>query len=259
MEYGDLFRDMFQDIHETNTVLKYIHPGMSYVTTITLCGQLTHPVDQAEMKVPENLKEMESFGFFRKFSKQNKEFSNCISFKSDTACVKLFANGGVHLTGAKSLVQYVDTMDTLCDCLEHIFGVRYQLVSSKMSMLNCAFHAKCKIPLRRLRDALATMGYMAHYDPDTHSGVRCNTKGSKQHADEDWSILVFSSGNTVMIAKRPHVISRCYDVICRAMDSLFSEDNLPKRQEDMKVSSVNISTYTLRNGYSSRLRHLSLD
>ena len=77
---------------------------------------------------------------------KNKDMRNCVIFKyeSDTSnrCIKVFSNGGLHVTGCKRVIDAALDATMVCALLDQIFGSdkkKIEIIDFQIQMLNSNF------------------------------------------------------------------------------------------------------------------------
>jgi len=255
---GAQFRDMFKSFHATNRSLKTLVPRNCSVSTMTVCGKLDTPLRiDAILEFMRTHDTEGDYGISfnpESITKRPKTFFNQLTIKSASTSIKLFSNGAVHVTGAKSPVHFIDVMDRVCTALAVVVDSSPILDSASISMINAIFSAARLLPLRVLRQAFETAGHSASYDPDAYPGI--NAKISVPDQRNEITVMIFTTGNIIISgAKTPDHISQVYHIVCHVIDDLNLETNESPRAN---CSSGILDMYTIVGGYSSRIANLCI-
>lgn len=135
----------------------------------------------------------------------NRSFNNCLIFDcaSPKVTVKVFCNGNLHITGARSTTQAVETAEVFATLFELIYGgdgvsSLFNVIGFDVQMIN--HHYKLPgipkdtvISLPALKDALKKVSpYFVSYNNEHHAGVILKAP--------QYTIIVFESGNTIFTA-----------------------------------------------------------
>ena len=255
LDTGGQFKGMFRAFSDTNACLASIAPRNCSVSTITLCGRLDGEVKIADVLEYLRSNDVEGLDLPPDSPKTRaKTFFNQITVKAGTTSIKLFSNGAIHVTGAKSLIHFIDVMGLVCRALAVTTpdDPAPILETASISMINAIFSASRTLPLRVLRQALEDAGHSASYDPDAYPGI--NAKINTSESNGTITVMIFTTGNVIISgAKTPAHIAQAYDTVCRVIDSLGLQTNASPVSN---CSAGVLDMYTIVQGYSSRLAHL---
>ncbi len=162
-----------------------------------------------------------------------------------TASVKLFKNGSVHITGCKTLTNFIDVMTKLCRELKKVKAIvdkktpnniilrpfavdPSKMYVSKMKdvkirMINTNFKLNYMIDRAKLHSTLLNQGLNSTFEPCVHAGVRIKYNYMDK---DDVTILVFQSGSIIITgAKNQDHIVKAYEFIMRKLHSTFKVTN----------------------------------
>lgn len=260
MATGKSFRAMFAACAETNKKVTKFTPRKCTISTMTVDGKLDKQIDT--MHVFETLSAVDSFGITlapekpakKGKSKKKKDFYNQIEVKAGTVSIKVFSNGTIHVTGAKSPIHFVDIMDRVCSTLGVITNTPVSLHSARVCLMNANFSTQSLLPLETLRDALEEAGYMASFDPERNAGINAKFMFGTHVV----TVMIFTTGSAIITgAKFPEDVAAVYDIVCVAIESLHV-DLTASALPPVQVSSSVLDMYTIVDGYSSRISHLCL-
>jgi TATA-box binding protein (TBP) (component of TFIID and TFIIIB) len=256
-ETGGRFKTMFRSFARTNDRVTAFTPMNCSVSTMTICGKLDATVDvDVVMDFITNRDHSALAGLSLQKGKKTKgpdtsAFYNQLTIKAGTTSIKIFRNGAIHVTGAKSVVHFVDVIDRVCTVLGTIMEATPSLESASISMINVIFCAARTLPLTVLRQALEDAGHPASYDPDAYPGVNAKVL--------DITVLIFTTGSVIISgAKTPEHVADVYNVVCTIIDALppafpFKKAPIPT------CTPANADVYSIVDGYSSRIAHLCID
>ena len=234
------------------------------VTTMTISGKLDVPI----VPIDDILARLTAHGgryadvALPDAALAGRRFYNQITVKLGRTSVKIFRNGSIHVTGARSVAHFGDVIDRMLTTIALLMDTAetMALVEAQTRLINANFNAGRKLPLRVLRDVIATTGVNASYDSSEYPGI--NAKVPCEHGVV--SALMFKTGSIIIAgAKCPLDAARVYARVCAAIQSLEQAENTPPNVI-MRHSSSNrltatpalLETYDIVNGYSSRLSHL---
>lgn len=191
------------------------------ISTMTILTECDHEVDLAYIaetfetaKIQDFIKDV--LGDHAITSSKNKRFCNCIIFKvMDKQSVKVFCNGNLHITGAKTIKEALDISEIFATMFELMYGGTgidnmFQVDRFHIQMINLYF----KLPfmsdggaaggvegdasrrvlslahlLKLLQD---TTEYYCNYNNERHAGVIIRMLPV--------TILIFDSGNVIITA-----------------------------------------------------------
>lgn len=246
------FNAMFREMSEVNETLETIAPSNFAVSTMTIQGKLSEPVG-----VDDVIRAIEngdaSFEQPTKRSKTGNSFYNQVSVKVGNASIKLFSNGTVHFTGAKSPIHFLDVMDRVCASLGAIAGGRAPtLESTSILLINASFYLSKNVSLAAAREALEDAGHVTSYDPDAYPGVVTKIATSEGRLV---TAMLFASGTVIVAgAKRPADIAKAYETVCRVVDAMDQTNSTPSPRAKSNASSI--QTYDIVDGYPAKVAYL---
>jgi TATA-box binding protein (TBP) (component of TFIID and TFIIIB) len=250
---------MFRLFAHTNVSLKTLQPRNCSVSTMTVCGKLNTDVHIERVVNFLKTGDLTDYGLSSppdSPKKRPKSFFNQLTIKSGTTSIKLFSNGSIHVTGAKSPIHFVDVMDRVCSALGHVVQADPPVLeSATISMINAVFCAAKVLPLRVLRQAFEDAGHVASYDPDSYPGINAKINASETNEINRITVMIFTTGNVIISgAKSPEHVSKVYDIVCHVIDDLDVQMNdtaVPRC-----TSASVLDSYRISNGYSSRIANL---
>ena len=265
---GGRFKGMLRSFETTNEGLSVVIPLKCSISTMTICGKLDSTIRIADIaKVIMMNDTLESYGLAlpvesdKKKAKGSSSFFNQLTIKSGTTSVKVFSNGAVQCTGAKSPIHFLDIVDRLCSAL----GAMQQtapptLESASISMINAIFSAGRDLPLRVLRLALEADGHRASYDPDSYPGINAKVRTTGDDG-RHVTVMIFSTGSVILSgAKCPEHVSEVYGTVCRILDGLpgpaVSKANAKKSKPSF--SKEQVDSYNIMGGYPARIANLCI-
>ena len=225
------------------------------VSTMTICGKLDATVDvERVMEFITDRQDLAGLSLGKKAKGvDSNAFYNQLTIKAGTTSIKIFRNGAIHVTGAKSVVHFVDVIDRVCTVLGNIMDTNPSLEEASISMINVIFCAARMLPLTVLRQALEDAGHPASYDPDAYPGVNAKVL--------EITVLIFTTGSVIISgAKTPEHVSDVYAIVCTVIDAL--PPAFPptlKKKIIPTCSAANADVYSIVDGYSSRIAHLCID
>jgi TATA-box binding protein (TBP) (component of TFIID and TFIIIB) len=163
-------------------------------------------------------------------SEKGKTFFNSIVFKCKnihtdhgttlkSLAVKVFCNGNMHITGAKSTEDAVylgDVFVSMLDVIDGGTGVddKFMMTGFDVQMINYVFNhfslkdskddkQKIMISLPELYKKLhESSDYFMQFNPERHSGIIIKAPS--------YSVLIFDSGNVIISLQRPSDIVKAY-------------------------------------------------
>jgi TATA-box binding protein (TBP) (component of TFIID and TFIIIB) len=258
---GLRFKAMFQGFAHTNAALANLQPCNCSVSTMTLCGKIDSAVDIEAVLAWMKTGCIQPWGLdvapdspSKRTKGPAKAFYNQLTIKAKTTSIKLFSNGSVHVTGAKSLVHFADVMDRVCAALGAMLPRQPSLESASISMINAIFCTARKLPLRVLRQAFEVAGHAASYDPDAYPGMNAKITSLCGDDSKIVTVMIFTTGNVIISgAKSPEHIANVYHIVCTVIDTLEFQRPDPPLQH---CSPGLLDMYYISNGYSSRIASL---
>jgi len=179
-----------------------------------------------------------------------REFNNQISLESDITGgnIKLFTNGSIQFTGAKSILAFVAIVSQVCSALSDVYDGQYCLEEAELQMLNMSLKANVLIPLSRLKGYVMQRGFVASYDPD--SGFP-GAKVSYVHGELKCTIMFFNSGHITFSSSQFMAIEEAYKFFV----SILTEMNLQERSVIVQKTKA-LDGWTIDRGYSRTLTRL---
>jgi TATA-box binding protein (TBP) (component of TFIID and TFIIIB) len=192
-EYQAAFRAMVLDVGG-----RTIAPRELCVSTMTLLFELSDPLP-AVVPTHDTLHVQPST-----------RFTNQCSVKGEAGgsrfCVKMFRNGKLHVTGARSLAAGIAIVRDVC---ERLFPLaRPVLAGFDVEMLNLAFHVGTALLLSGLQAEARAAGFVSTYSPARYPGLRVVSPWG--------TMLVFGSGSVLVTGCRgPEDAARCTAAMLR--------------------------------------------
>jgi TATA-box binding protein (TBP) (component of TFIID and TFIIIB) len=257
---GVRFKAMFYSFAKTNETLKNFTPRKCTISTMTLCGKLDSEINVKH--VFDTLKNADIYTYgitvpmekpLKKGKSGTADFYNQMEVKAGTVSIKLFSNGSIHLTGGKSPIHFMDIMDRVCMALGMVMDETPALESASIEMINANFSAARILPLSVLRKALEDAGHAASYDPESYAGINAKIAVHAQVV----TVVIFTTGSIIITgAKSPEHVSNVYNAVCIVIDTLELSAAVGALG---KVSPAVLDTYTIVDGYSSRIAHLCMN
>ena len=125
------------------------------------------------------------------------DFNNQTTVRYGSKCIKMFRNGSVHVTGCKTLVDFVQAVSAVCDAMTQA-GIEpggVHVTSFNTQMINVTFNANATLGLRELRDLCLVRGWGAMYDADVYPGLNVKIPMGQ---DKTVTALIFRSGSVIL-------------------------------------------------------------
>ena len=137
-------------------------------------------------------------------SSRKPQFNNQVSVKFGSKSVKMFRNGSVHVTGCKTVQDFVDAITAVCEAMTLAgIGAVVEVVSFDVVMINVTFSAAAALGLRDLRDKGLAKGWTASYDADVYPGLNLKIPVDEGTATaRNVTALIFRSGNIILTGAR---------------------------------------------------------
>lgn len=180
------------------------------------------------------------------FNIPDKHFVNStiVKFKRDgqnRKAIKVFNNGRLHITGAKSALEAIDDARTVCRIIDVAMGLKLGTTtptSFDIQMINSNFRVNKAFNLDLLRSLLESkysdVSHAPKYDKEHHAAMRfrfhpANAKfmsrgRQRKSAAADVTILIFMSGSVVMTgAKHPIHLKEAFDFVCTTLNRHIDE------------------------------------
>lgn len=183
------------------------------ISTMTILTECDHEVDLTliaetldSQKIQQFISDVLGDGAIE-ISNNNKRFCNCIIFKvMDKQSVKVFCNGNLHITGAKTIKEAIDISEIFATMFELMYGGTgtdnmFQIDMFHIQMINLYF----KLPFMRgvtdkrvlslthlLKLLQDSTEYYCNYNNERHAGVIIRMLPV--------TILIFDSGNVIITA-----------------------------------------------------------
>ena len=125
------------------------------------------------------------------------DFNNQTTVRHGTKSIKMFRNGSVHVTGCKTLDDFVQAVTAVCDAMTQAGietdGVR--VTGFDTQMINVTFNANVTLGLRELRDLCLGRGWAAMYNADVYPGLNLKIPVGNGRTV---TALAFRSGNVIL-------------------------------------------------------------
>jgi TATA-box binding protein (TBP) (component of TFIID and TFIIIB) len=255
---------MLRSFEATNEGLNVLIPLKCSISTMTICGKLSSTIriaDIAKRFIMDDILESHGLALPVRSDKKKKpaSFFNQLTLKSGTTSLKLFTNGAVQCTGAKSPIHFLDVVDRVCSALGAMQEMDPPVLeSATISMINAIFSAGRDLPMRVLRLALEADGHRASYDPDSYPGI--NAKVCTSGADgRDVTVMIFSTGSVILSgAKCPEHVSEAYGIVCKIIDALPATKSPLNKKCKQSFSKEQVDSYNIIGGYPARVAHLCI-
>ena len=180
-------------------------------------------------------------------NKKNKEFQNQItvsvkvSHKKNPLSIKIFKNGSLHLTGCKSVDDFLEGIIIICEECKKIKGIIQdnkfkkiyfvdkidklspeRLLSINVNMINSNFNVPFKIDRPKLYSKLKSENIICEFDTNKHAGVRIKTQNKI-------TIFVFETGSILIIVGSGgfrHIIETYYYIYKYLLESFDSIEKI---------------------------------
>ena len=186
-----------------------------------------------------------------------------ITLNSKRLSIKLFANGSVHVTGCRSVVQFVEAVDTLITEISTLLGEPpLCLVDGSIGLLNTAFGlfangAERKLPLAVLRAQFAADGFVASFDVDQYPGILLDIPSSGPKCIK---VMIFGTGKiNITAGVTPGQTAIAYNTVCTTIDRLMGTLTAPLpvlKKAVKRAKETVIEEYDIIDGYSARIANL---
>ncbi len=160
-----------------------------------------------------------------------KNFLNCIIFKynpnnrlKNNKAIKLFSNGSLHITGAKSGDDAKDIIDKVTRVLTCILAAKTPIIHKEQSfdvqMINTNFSVDRAINLTALQSVLKSKYNTTAFTKDKYPGLKFKSTSSENK--KKFTTIVFVTGNIIITG------ARCADAIYDAYEFITNvvENNL---------------------------------
>jgi len=196
-----------------NTIPKSASYGSVKICTMTVSLVLKTSVNlekmreaMVETKVTDFITEVLGTELILKHQNQTStSFNNCLIFtftEDSQKTIKVFSNGGLHITGAKTITEAITFGQFFETLLAIIFfddpGAieNVQLINFSVNMINMTFQYTYHVDLFCLAQLLSTMDVKATYDQDRHPGVIC--KLLSKSTTRNITVIFFRTGAIIM-------------------------------------------------------------
>lgn len=139
----------------------------------------------------------------------SKKFNNCTIVKckrseSENVTIKIFSNGNLHMTGAKSVFMAVEYGNLLCRCFEQLFYESFVIQTFSIQLVN----ATCKfdigndsvISLSTFKDIVHERDLQCFYNNDVHAGLRIKLPYTENLAPHQSTVILFATGSLLFNA-----------------------------------------------------------
>lgn len=196
-----------KNLQQNNELIK----SEFYITTMTVCLTMNSRVDirgfAAWFEQVQESKKEESWNI-----KNNAGFYNCVILKhTNNDCnvaVKIFSNGSLHMTGARSIQKAVEYGKKVADILqEYNTSSSYCVETFRIVLINGCFkvnlpfeHCFCLKTLCNLCTDNAYPNVVCALNTDHHPGMRIKLKQDDIGMSKTSNILVFNSGSILINA-----------------------------------------------------------
>lgn len=148
------------------------------------------------------------------------DFNNQTTVRYGSKSIKMFRNGSVHVTGCKSMADFVQAVSAVCDAMTQAGiepgGVR--VTGFDTQMINVTFNANATLGLRELRELCLMRGWGAMYDADVYPGLNVKIPVCQ---DRRVTALVFRSGSVILTgAKTAAHVQEAHQQLTRILDEM---------------------------------------
>lgn len=208
-----------------------IRPTPASISTMTITCKLNvasvYPLD-AELAVSMSDGPLE-IALPKKRKRSHLEFYNQITMRHGKASIKVFKNGSMHLTGCKSMAQFVLVSSAVCAMLECVSDQAVRVTDFDVHMINVHFGVGKQLYLRGLRDLVCVEDkrYNAVYDPDVYPGLNVKIPVDGQYV----TVLAFRSGKILVTgAKTAGQVQAAHAIITDIVDRLEDGPSASTRQ-----------------------------
>lgn len=257
------FRELFKNVANDTSRLT-IRPSPLVVTTMTLTGHLDRKLPNIRTLCRQNEDILAEHDLAIKATKTNSEFCNSVSLVSPTRGeqnIKLFTNGSIQFTGAKSIVAFLEIMNRVCLMLSQLLEQPCTLESTSIQMINCSFKTNAIVGLQSIKAHAEARGMVASYEPDSgYPGAKiwCPEIPAADDTDTKVSkctIMVFRSGHaTLSSGNIPGIRHGCTTLV----DILTQMNCTNKSNVHQKAQRKATVGWRIEHGYSNTLTRLCL-
>ena len=137
-----------------------------------------------------------------------KKFNNCIIVKCTgdrNVTVKIFSNGNLHMTGAKSAEMAMFYGELFCNCLSQLLGHSFYTTLLTIQLINacCRFSLDRDIvlSLNAFKNSVSENDVVCFYNNDQHAGLRIKIPfESPSGTIHTSTCIIFSSGSVLFNA-----------------------------------------------------------
>ena len=155
------------------------------------------------------------------------DFNNQTTVRYGTKSIKMFRNGSVHVTGCKTMEEFVQAVTAVCDAMTQAGiepdGVR--VTDFHAHMINVTFNTNQTLGLRGLRDHCIGRGWAATYDADVYPGLNMKIPVS---GGPVVTALVFRSGNVILTgAKTAEHVREAHHTLTHMLDARAVAESTP--------------------------------
>lgn len=168
--------------------------------------------------------------------------------------VKIFINGNVHVTGCRSLKEYVGLVYRICNFMDVLFpgdgANRCHATDIELQMVNTNFSINMGLDLSKLKRILLDKGMCATYDREVYPGLNLKVPTSP---GREASVLIFISGNIIITGVKSFMeVYEAYKFITETVAS--SAHDISKRRLQSTTTEKKRSTVvTHRDGYEEHI------
>lgn len=168
--------------------------------------------------------------------------------------IKLFINGNVHVTGCRTLREYVWLLSKVCQFLTMLFDSSKCVADTiDIQMINTNFQIKTGLDLNKLKRLLLADGKCATYDREVYPGLNLKVPTSYKR---EASILLFISGNIIITGVKHFLeVFEAYKYITHFISE--NKKDVSKLRPLLSEKPVRTSQYAEEfvNGYNSVYYH----
>jgi TATA-box binding protein (TBP) (component of TFIID and TFIIIB) len=233
---GNIHRDSVKFMEHLNESTRHLPVKISTMTVfikvnkIVLLDKLPVAFSNKNTNLMSFIEEVTGSSSNIYISEKGKVFFNSIVFKCKniptdhgtilkSLAVKVFCNGNMHITGAKSAQDAVYLGDLFVSILDIIDGGtgldgKFVMTGFDVQMINYVFNhfsqnddkTKLMISLPQLFERFRKASeYFMQFNPERHSGIILKAPS--------YSVLIFDSGNVIVSLQRPNDIVQAFTYI----------------------------------------------
>lgn len=171
-----------------------------------------------------------------------KHFLNCVIFhynptsaKKNNKAIKLFSNGSLHITGAKSGVDTKHIMEVIVRVVSLLLDKQVDVVDSSFNvqMINSNFSVQKAIDLLALQALLKSKYNVVAFTKDKYPGLKF--KSGTDEGKSKVTTIVFVTGNIIITgSKNSLAINDAYQFITTTLEQNLSQVELVGYQNAKK-------------------------